>query len=126
MPQRTRRGGWTVVIDHAPRKLATYYTHLSSLLVSAKQSITAGTPLGIIGADPLDGEHIMHLHLEVWRGGEDGRFDPQRVIETTWEYVPDPGDLAHVLVARNGGHRPSDGSSYMVPVITHYRRAPRR
>jgi len=118
--------GWTVVIDHAPRKLATYYTHLSSLLVSAKQSITAGTPLGIIGADPLDGEHIMHLHLEVWRGGEDGRFDPQRVIETTWEYVPDPGDLPHVLVARNGGHRPSDGSSYMVPVITHYRRAPRR
>jgi hypothetical protein len=94
--------GWTVVIDHAPRKLATYYTHLSSLLVSAKQSITAGTPLGIIGADPLDGEHIMHLHLEVWRGGEDGRFDPQRVIETTWEYVPDPGDLPHVLVARNG------------------------
>jgi murein DD-endopeptidase MepM/ murein hydrolase activator NlpD len=118
--------GWTVVIDHAPRKLATYYTHLSSLLVSAKQSVTAGTPLGGIGADPLDGEHIMHLHLEVWRGGADGRFDPQRVIETTWEYVPDPGDLPHILVARNGGHRPSDGSSYMVPVITHYRRAPRR
>src|ERR1044071_9604883 len=28
--------GWTVVIDHAPRQLATYYTHLSSLLVTAK------------------------------------------------------------------------------------------
>jgi hypothetical protein len=51
--------GWTIVIDHAPRKLATYYTHLSSLLVRAKQSVTAGTPLGIIGADPLDGERIM-------------------------------------------------------------------
>jgi murein DD-endopeptidase MepM/ murein hydrolase activator NlpD len=118
--------GWAVVIDHAPRKLATYYTHLSSLLVSAKQRVTAGTPLGIIGADPLDGEHIMHLHLEVWRGGEESRFDPQRIIETSWEYVPDPGDLPRILVARNGTHRPTDGSSYSVPVITHYRRPPRR
>ena len=118
--------GWTVVIDHAPRKLATYYTHLSSLLVTAKQPVTAGMPLGIIGADPLDGEHVMHLHLEVWRGTADGRFDPQRVIETSWEYVPDPGDLPHILVARNGGHRPADGSPLMVPVISHYRRTPRR
>ncbi len=53
--------GWTIVIDHAPRGLATYYTHLSSLLVTAKQRVSAGTPLGIIGADPLDAEHIMHL-----------------------------------------------------------------
>lgn len=118
--------GWTVVIDHAPRKLATYYTHMSSLLVSAKQRVTAGTPLGIIGADPLDGEHIMHLHLEVWRGGEDARFDPQRLIETSWEHVPDPGDLPRTLVARNAGHRPSDGSGYSVPVVTHHRRPPRR
>lgn len=118
--------GWTVVVDHGPRKIATYYTHMSSLLVSAKQLVTAGTPLGVIGADPLDGEHIMHLHFEVWRGGADGRFDPQRLIETTWEYVPDPGDLPHVLVARNGGHRPSDGSDYSIPVITHYRRPARR
>lgn len=61
--------GWTVIIDHTPRKLATYYTHLSSLLVTTKQKVSAGTPIGIIGADPLDGEHIMHLHFEVWRGG---------------------------------------------------------
>jgi murein DD-endopeptidase MepM/ murein hydrolase activator NlpD len=118
--------GWTVVIDHAPRKLATYYTHLSSLLVSAKQPVTAGTPLGIIGADPLDGEHIMHLHFELWRGGPSDRFDPQRLIETTWEYVPDPGDLPRTLIARNGQHRPRDGSGYSVPVLSHYRRAPRR
>jgi murein DD-endopeptidase MepM/ murein hydrolase activator NlpD len=118
--------GWTVVVDHAPRQLATYYTHMSSLLVSAKQSVTAGTPLGIIGADPLDGEHLMHLHFEVWRGGAKDRFDPQRLIETTWEYVPDPGDLPRPLVARNGGHRPKDGASYSIPVTLHYRRAPRR
>ena len=35
----------------------------------------------------VSGERIMHLHLEVWRGGADSRFDPQRVIETTWEYA---------------------------------------
>jgi hypothetical protein len=40
--------------------------------------------------------------------------------------VPDPGDLPRILVARNGTHRPTDGSSYSVPVITHYRRPPRR
>ena len=118
--------GWTVVIDHAPRKLATFYTHMSSLLVTAKQAVSAGTPIGIIGADPLDGEHIMHLHFEVWRGGESDRFDPQRLIETTWEYVPDPGDLPRTLVARNAGHRPPDGSKPSVPVQFHYRRSPRR
>jgi hypothetical protein len=83
-------------------------------------------PLGIIGADPLDGEHIMHLHFEVWRGRAGNRFDPQRLIETTWEYLPDPGDLPRTLVARSAGHRPRDGSGYSVPVQFHYRRPPRR
>jgi murein DD-endopeptidase MepM/ murein hydrolase activator NlpD len=118
--------GWTVVIDHAPHKLATYYTHLSSLLVSAKQPVSAGTPIGVIDADPLDAEHIMHLHFEVWRGGAADRFDPQRLIETSWEYLPDPGDRPLELVARNGTHRPRDGSSFSVPVVPHYRRSPRR
>jgi murein DD-endopeptidase MepM/ murein hydrolase activator NlpD len=116
--------GWTVVIDHAPRKLATYYTHLSSLLVSAKQPVSAGTPLGIIGADPLDAEHIAHLHFELWRGGAGDRFDPQQLIETTWDYVPDPGDLPRILVARNAAQRPRPG--YSVLVQSHYRRLPRR
>jgi hypothetical protein len=53
--------GWTVVIDHSPRKLATYYTHLSQLLVVPKQTVRAGQPIGIIGADPLDPAHLMHL-----------------------------------------------------------------
>jgi murein DD-endopeptidase MepM/ murein hydrolase activator NlpD len=118
--------GWTVVIDHHPRKLATYYTHLSKLLVTPKQQVSAGTPIGIIGADPLDHQGIQHLHFEVWRGGSKDRFDPQRIIETTWEHVPDPGDLPHPLVARNGGHRPRDHSHYSVPVITHDRRPTQR
>jgi murein DD-endopeptidase MepM/ murein hydrolase activator NlpD len=118
--------GWTVVIDHAPRKLATYYTHLSSLLVTAKQPVSAGTPLGIIGFDPLDAEKIMHLHFEVWRGDASDRFDPQRLIETTWEYVADPGDLPRTLVARNAAQRPRARPGYAVLVHSHYRRLPRR
>jgi murein DD-endopeptidase MepM/ murein hydrolase activator NlpD len=102
--ERTPRG-WSVVIDHAPRKLATYYTHLSCVLVKAKQAVSAGAPIGVIGADPLDGQHIKHLHFEVWRGGASDRFDPQRVIETSWEHLPDPGDFPRPLVARNGGYR---------------------
>ena len=118
--------GWSVVIDHAPRKLATYYTHLSCVLVTAKQTVRAGTPIGIIDADPLDGQHIKHLHLEVWHGGSSDRFDPQRIIETTWEYLPDPGDLPRPLVARNASHRARDRAGFTVPVEFHYRRPPRR
>ena len=111
--------GWTVIIDHAPRKLATYYTHLSSLLVTAKQKVSAGTPIGVIGADPLDGQHIMHLHFEIWRGGAGDRFDPQPLMLAGWEYLPDPGDRP-VLVARNVG-----SATGFVPVRAHTRSWPR-
>jgi len=113
--------GWTVIIDHAPRKFATYYTHLSSLLVTTKQKVTAGTPIGIIGADPLDGEHLMHLHFEVWRGTASDRFDPQ-LLMTSWEYVRDPGEPTSALVARNATPRVP---AYGVPVKAHIRRWPR-
>lgn len=83
--------GWSVVIDHAPRKLSTYYTHLSSLLVSAKQPIAAGAPIGVIGADPLDGAHLMHLHFELRRGGYADRVDPAPYM-AAWEYLRDPGE----------------------------------
>jgi murein DD-endopeptidase MepM/ murein hydrolase activator NlpD len=115
--------GWTVVIDHAPRKLATYYTHLSSVFVTAKQPVSAGTPIGIIDADPLDGQRIKHLHLEIWRGGANDRFDPQQIIETTWAYLPDPGDLPRPLVARNAGHC---GRERRRSIDFHNRRPPRR
>jgi murein DD-endopeptidase MepM/ murein hydrolase activator NlpD len=114
--------GWSVVIDHAPRRLATYYTHLSSVLVTAKQPVRAGTPIGIIDADPLDGQHIKHLHLEIWHGGAVDRFDPQRIIETTWEYLPDPGDLPRPLVAHNA----RDRVRFITPVEFAYRRSTRR
>jgi murein DD-endopeptidase MepM/ murein hydrolase activator NlpD len=89
--------GWTVIIDHTPRKLSTYYTHLSQLLVVPKQVVLAGQPIGIIGSDPLDGEHLMHLHFELWRGGRKDAVDPEPLMKN-WEHVADPGDLPASLV----------------------------
>lgn len=95
--QDTPRGG-TVIIDHLPRKVSTFYTHLSQLLVVPKQVVLAGQPIGIIGGDPLDAAHLMHLHFEVWRGGPKDGVDPEPLMRA-WEYVTDPGDLPAALVA---------------------------
>jgi len=115
--------GWTVVIDHSPRKLATYYTHMSQLMVVPKQTVRAGQPVGIIGGDPLDAAHLMHLHFEVWRGGATDRFDPELLMKA-WEYLPDPGNLPAALVARNA--RATHRAGTRVPVRQHSRSYPRR
>ena len=71
--------GFAVVIDHTPRKVATFYTHLEKLLVTptanakSGERVRAGQPIGIIGASPLDGEHLKHLHFELWLGGPNDR-----------------------------------------------------
>jgi hypothetical protein len=97
--QNTPRG-WSVIVDHLPGKLSTYYTHLAQLLVVPKQAVLAGQPIGIIGSDPLDAEHLKHLHLEIWRGGPKNVVDPEPLMRI-WEYVPDPGDLPMGLAVRN-------------------------
>ena len=95
--QNTPRG-WSVIVDHLPTKLSTYYTHLSQLLVVPKQAVLAGQPIGIVGSDPLDAQHLMHLHFEIWRGGPKQGVDPEPLMRT-WEHLPDPGDLPAALVA---------------------------
>lgn len=78
--------GYSVVISHgAP--WATYYTHLSSLFIrdsrrgSSGERVVAGQPIGIVGADPQDGNAIAHLHFEVWRGGAgDHAIDPAPLL----------------------------------------------
>ena len=60
--------GFSVVIHHATR-WTTYYTHLSSLLIGQGSRVTAGQSIGIIGGSPADGEHLKHLHFELWKGG---------------------------------------------------------
>src|SRR5262245_50071982 len=85
-------GGFNVVIDHGPRKVATYYQHLSELFVTptsrakSGQRVYAGQPLGIIGASPRDGEKLKHLHFGIWLGGPKDAVDPAPVMRS-WEYI---------------------------------------
>ena len=83
--------GYAVVIDHTPRKVATFYTHMEKLFVPevapGKKGIAvrAGQPLGVIGASPLDGEHLKHLHFEVWTAP--GRVGGTAVDPLPWLVV---------------------------------------
>ena len=95
--------GWSVVIDHG-KPFATYYTHLSSAVLPAHASgrntvtgtethVKAGDIIGWMGASPLDGEHLRHLHFEVWHGGTTNEaIDPAPEMPTwqrpTWEWTP--------------------------------------
>ncbi|HEY1817401.1 MAG TPA: M23 family metallopeptidase [Kofleriaceae bacterium] len=94
--------GFAVVIDHGSAKVATFYQHLEKLLVAptanakSGEHVLAGQPIGIIGADPLDGEHLKHLHFELWLGGPSQAVDPAPVMRA-WNIVDEPS----VLVARN-------------------------
>jgi hypothetical protein len=94
--------GFAVVVDHASRKVATFYTHLENLLVATSSpgmngaAVRAGQPLGIIGASPLDAEHLKHLHFEIWLGSPNDRVDPAPIMRG-WDTIADP----NALVARN-------------------------
>jgi Peptidase family M23 len=110
--------GFAVVIDHGPAKVATFYQHLEKLLVTptakakSGERVRAGQPIGIIGADPLDGEHLKHLHFELWLGGPNDAIDPAPVMRG-WNVVDDPS----ALVARNAGfaYRPIGASGDPYP-----------
>lgn len=73
--------GWGVVLDHGP-PWATYYLHMSDVASLSKgDPIKAGDRIGTMGADPLDAEHIVHLHFETWyKGAGDHAVDPGRVM----------------------------------------------
>lgn len=60
--------GHMVLLDHGG--WASAYLHLSSLAVSEGQRVEAGEVLGAMGADPMDGEHIVHLHLQLSVDGQ--------------------------------------------------------
>jgi hypothetical protein len=103
--------GYAVVIDHgAQSKVATFCNHLSSLLVTTTergksgQRVVAGQPLGIIGANPLDREKLMHLHFALWRGGPKDAVDPKPVM-SGWEMVSPPPRNAGLAYRPIGRHR---------------------
>ncbi|MFT3697693.1 MAG: peptidoglycan DD-metalloendopeptidase family protein [Kofleriaceae bacterium] len=107
--------GYAVVIDHRPRKVATFYTHLEKLLVKettggkSGERVRIGQPIGVIGADPLDGQHLKHLHFEIWLGGPSNAVDPAPFIRQ-WSSIADP-------TPRNAGflYRPVGASGEAYP-----------
>ncbi|MFJ6084487.1 M23 family metallopeptidase [Streptomyces sp. NPDC092369] len=63
--------GLRVVIDHGTidgKRLETTYSHLSALQVTAGQSVTAGSPIGLVGSTGLSTG--PHLHFEVLLDGQ--------------------------------------------------------
>jgi murein DD-endopeptidase MepM/ murein hydrolase activator NlpD len=61
--------GWAVLIDHGD--WASGYLHLASVRprIVERAHVDAGEVLGPMGADPLDEEHVVHLHLQIAPGG---------------------------------------------------------
>lgn len=111
--------GYSVIIDHAPRKVSTFYTHLETLLVpptargASRQRVRAGQPLGIIGFDPTDPARLKHLHFEIWQGGPTNALDPQPLM-TSWAQSP-----SSLVAARNASKRGD-----LVQVVAHARSWP--
>lgn len=97
--------GHSVIVQH-PDGWATYYTHLRALAVARGQVVRAGEVIGTIGASPRDGEHLKHLHFELWRGGKrTGAIDPAPHL-ATWSRIAMPWPHAEVAMRepapRNG------------------------
>jgi hypothetical protein len=104
--------GNSVIVRH-PNGWATYYTHLATLEVRKGQSIVAGQTLGTIGASPLDGEHLMHLHFEMWKGGvRTGAVDPDPHLAAwsrrtiAWEPASSTPAVAALRNAALSAYRP--------------------
>lgn len=91
--------GWSVVLDHG-QPFATFYQHLervdlelhvNGLPVGGKvpTHVKAGDMLGTMGADPLDGAHLRHLHFAVWYkgAGDNASVNPAGAM-VTWKRPP--------------------------------------
>jgi murein DD-endopeptidase MepM/ murein hydrolase activator NlpD len=129
--------GYAVVIDHGT--VATFYQHLSALIVPETKpptpdtprdkliTIKAGQPLGIIGGDPSNPPHLKHLHFELWPRGPESATDPRPYMKT-WQIFT-PNDVAPLLAsARNAapkrGAKRAPQRGDLVPVRAHERRWP--
>lgn len=117
---KTQRG-WSVVIDHTDaiqQRVASYYTHMERLFVEptsrgrGRIPIYAGQPLGIIGADPLDGRRLKHLHFALWAGNSGDAFDAAPFMRG-WEMIRDPRESgpSNPPAVASGSRVPSDPAS---------------
>lgn len=70
-------GGNYVVVQHDDGYF-TYYGHLNSVSVSVGAKVDTNTQIGIMGS--TGGATGVHLHFEVWHGGQWKRINPRDVI----------------------------------------------
>lgn len=70
-------GGNYVIVQHADGYW-TYYGHLNSVNVAIGDTVTTDTVLGVMGQTGLASG--VHLHFEVWHGGQWQRINPRDVI----------------------------------------------
>ncbi|WP_181038711.1 phage tail spike protein [Enterococcus faecalis] len=70
-------GGNYVVIKHDDGYW-TYYGHLDSVDLSVGDKVTTNSRVGVMGATGLASG--VHLHFEVWKGGQWQRINPRDVI----------------------------------------------
>lgn len=70
--------GWAVLVQH-PGGWSSAYLHLGAIDVEPGDHVVAGMVLGPMGADPLDGEHVVHLHLQIAVAGQ--TVDPARYLD---------------------------------------------
>jgi murein DD-endopeptidase MepM/ murein hydrolase activator NlpD len=59
--------GHRVWILHSEVNLLSGYFHLSDLNVTVGDIVIAGTPLGLVGHNPVDRDPV-HLHFELYSG----------------------------------------------------------
>lgn len=103
--------GHTVIIQH-PNNWTTYYTHLTTLAVAKGQQVTAGQTLGTIGASPTDGQHLVHLHFELWKGQKrSGAIDPAPFL-AAWSRMTSPWSPTSTTLVASNTHRNGTLSAY--------------
>lgn len=82
--------GFRVFLDHGKAlgvPACTLYLHLATLDVPEVQGgaggirVKAGQRLGTVGASPLDGEHVKHLHFEIWSRTDGGPITDKSHID---------------------------------------------
>jgi len=94
--------GNMVQITHADER-TTLYAHLSKVLVSSGDSVSAGETIGYVGnTGNADG---AHLHFEVWQSGQ--TVDPRPFI--TGGNPEDPQKKFEELLEKYGGYIAEDG-----------------
>ncbi len=103
--------GHTVIIQH-PNSWTTYYTHLTTLAVAKGQQVIAGQTLGAIGASPKDGQRLVHLHFELWKGRQrSGAIDPAPFL-AAWSRMVSPWSPTSTTLVTSATHRNGTLSAY--------------